>query len=676
MPPRAKSRPPRAQVQTSLLQFYGGPPPPPISSVPLAPPPLLPPTDLRPPPKRQRVSASPLNAADSDLAPHLKPYDCPVCECTVQLLSQVEFEYHVNACMEETLIGPEQQEEQIQEVEEQAPIEFEMDDDDSQRPTSPSLSFITSLASSLSSVVASAVASLPAALVGTPVRTLTPAVAAVDTSRKRKRSCPFYKWIPGTPFTVDAFCYGAVPGCSAYFLTCDLLFWFLQVLTRQLMSRHFHSDHYGGLSGNFVHGPIFASPITLALVRLKFSRVTNLHPIPVGGEVVDVQGVRVSAYDANHCPGAVIFVFELPNGEINVHVGDFRACPSMLQLEALQRPITRLFLDDTYLKPIHTFPPQDEVLEIVTELTSRIAYNKDLVLGMRSYVRKKLPPLEYTVYNSTTLAGGKSDPFLPPNLRVSTHSHKTGPFFTDPVTRLVVVCGAYTIGKEKIFLAVCKALDCQFYCDEKKWAILSLYDDPEINARYTAAPTAAQVHVVSLSLITPQYLSGYAELFPDGRFSHVIGIKPTGWTFTDNSAPAASTADESVILDDGSSKNVRQRSLDSWVKPSQSKALSSLAAVPQQPIVEQRPRQLYMSDVVPAWTGRTVACFGIAYSEHSSFPELRAFVRGLPGGIGKIVSTVHGTGSQAGRQECERWFRAWRTDTRFRGVWDVSEGLR
>lgn len=34
-----------------------------------------------------------------------------------------------------------------------------------------------------------------------------------------KRSVPFYKWVDGMEVTVDAFKYGEIQGCKAYFLS-------------------------------------------------------------------------------------------------------------------------------------------------------------------------------------------------------------------------------------------------------------------------------------------------------------------------------------------------------------------------------------------------------------------------------------------------------------------------
>jgi Cft2 family RNA processing exonuclease len=140
--------------------------------------------------------------------------------------------------------------------------------------------------------------------------------------------------------------------CAHYFLT------------------HGHSDHYTGLKDTWSHGIIYCSHITARVVQVRallpthsslsiHERVscspakfrlltrTRLHAqqcklglpperfcvLPMRREVT-VEGVRVTLVDANHCPGAVQILFQLPDGKRFLHCGDMRYHPSMQQVRA------------------------------------------------------------------------------------------------------------------------------------------------------------------------------------------------------------------------------------------------------------------------------------------------------------------------------------------------------
>lgn len=92
-----------------------------------------------------------------------------------------------------------------------------------------------------------------------------------------------------TNLAVDAFSYGSIPGISNYLLS------------------HFHYDHYMGMSRKW-SGRILCSSITarLAMSKFKLSEKLFLTIEPEEERVLD--GVLITALDANHCPGSLMFV--------------------------------------------------------------------------------------------------------------------------------------------------------------------------------------------------------------------------------------------------------------------------------------------------------------------------------------------------------------------------------
>eukprot|EP00127_Corallochytrium_limacisporum_P007055 Clim_evm15s241 gene=Clim_evmTU15s241 len=165
--------------------------------------------------------------------------------------------------------------------------------------------------------------------------------------------------IPNTPIAVDF--WGFRPGLKLYFLT------------------HMHADHTGGLSSSWNHGTIFATPDTAALLIHKFRVEPSIVRTFKLGDTIRIPMdpservvVQVTAIDANHCPGAAMFLFEGYFGTV-LCTGDFRYHPDMLNLDCLRdKHIDLLYLDNTYADRFHEFlPPREECARQIHNIIDR-----------------------------------------------------------------------------------------------------------------------------------------------------------------------------------------------------------------------------------------------------------------------------------------------------------------
>lgn len=284
-------------------------------------------------------------------------------------------------------------------------------------------------------------------------------------------NCPEYKKIPGTDFVVDGFYYAKPSLTSNYFLT------------------HFHSDHYGGLTKSWSAGIIYCSSVTANLVEQQLGVPRRyLHVLPLNQtmtiETRSGRMVKVTLIDANHCPGAVLLFFQVGERTI-LHVGDFRwnRAQHLSPLHNLLqgRRLERIFLDTTYCVPKHTLPSQQAAI------TATVQYA--LALVQEAKKRKQ---------------------------------------------RLLLLFGAYTIGKERIYLAVAKALGMKVYVDSRRFRILSALEWPqEQRAMLTKNSEETILWVVPLGHISMKKLPSYTSL-EIGRvkrtFDRVVGFRPTGWS--------------------------------------------------------------------------------------------------------------------------------------------------
>ncbi len=121
------------------------------------------------------------------------------------------------------------------------------------------------------------------------------------------------------------------------------------------------ADHTEGLRPLWDLGPIYCSAVTKDLLLAKFGLNPSLvTPLPLHEPVLlplDETGqetMTVTLFDANHCPGAVMFLFEGYFGRI-LYTGDFRFSPAMVA-PLRNLAIDLAYVDNTYCSPAATLP--------------------------------------------------------------------------------------------------------------------------------------------------------------------------------------------------------------------------------------------------------------------------------------------------------------------------------
>lgn len=375
---------------------------------------------------------------------------------------------------------------------------------------------------------------------------------------------------------------------------------------------HFHADHYQGLCKSWSQGQLYCLQITAALVMYKFKlereRITILD---IGKKYYLKSNFRCTALDANHCPGAAIFLFEQLNDTHDVirsvlHTGDFRASEEMEnQIREItnNRALDCVYLDTTYLNPYYNFPLQESVLKTTADFVSSINEN-----GLKSHFGDS---------QKSILAFTKTH---------SDHSYKY---------RYLYLIGRYNVGKERLALAIANRLGTKIFIskDNGRYKILNQYLEWFPDEIITCNPEESSVHLVSFDILSSeQRIETYKNMFPQ-LYSDVIGFLPTGWSYSNSSRYISSK----IIMDRFKESNKRYNYVKSILENGE---------------VDQLKLESFNAKYKP---NKRYQVFKIPYSEHSSFKDLCRF------GINLEILTIKSTVNIKDAAMHSIWYNTWAT---------------
>ncbi|KAL2329535.1 hypothetical protein Fmac_017116 [Flemingia macrophylla] len=249
---------------------------------------------------------------------------------------------------------------------------------------------------------------------------------------------------------------------------------------------NFHAPDYGSLSLKWLIWLIFDG-IIVARSSLKILSLPApfLFPLPLRQPLL-IDGVHVTLLPANHCPGAVIFLFSVPPLSY-VHTGDFRFSHSLISEPALARFVgaDAVFLDTTYCNPKFKFPSQEDSIEYVANVVQTAERECD---------------------------GGNDN--------------------------VLFLVATYVIGKEKILLELTRRFKRKIHVDARKMEVLRVLGYGE-SGEFTEDWKETNIHVVGWNVLGetwPYFRPNFVRMKEvmaerGGSYSRVVGFVPTGWTY-------------------------------------------------------------------------------------------------------------------------------------------------
>lgn len=171
-----------------------------------------------------------------------------------------------------------------------------------------------------------------------------------------------------------------------------------------------------------------------------------------------------------------MFLFKLTTGQCILHTGDFRACPEMEEYpEFWNNAIDTIYLDTTYLSGKYDFQSKGDSI-------------RDVLIECGKFIEK------------TSSGSGKS----------------------------LIVCGAYKIGKEKVWLSIAQEFNYKVWVDVERRKALNCIHDSNLLSTLTDSMTDANIHVLPLAHLSYTLLTDYLDKFSE-TFSALLAIRPSGW---------------------------------------------------------------------------------------------------------------------------------------------------